>query len=135
MDSSSQNRSCNFRPRPRWWRSRRSRVQVAVPPTRLLTECTQLCIMDRPREVNIRTLLNARTDLSSPRTTPAAPCVCDTTSEGARSSYLSPTSSTPELFENSCPIPPPLLHVCLFCFSAFHHFIGKFLRHDQDDRW
>ena len=64
--------------------------------------------MDRPREVNIWTLLNARTDLSSPRTPPATPYVCGTTTSEGTAPDILDAGTIRELMPYSSPLPPRL---------------------------
>ena len=64
-------------------------------------------VMDRLREMNVRTLLNTRIDLNSLKTPPSSPYSCGTpTTESASTPYLSPTCSTPDLSESPCSTPP-----------------------------
>jgi hypothetical protein len=63
--------------------------------------------MDRLRGMNVRTLLNTRIDLSSLRAPPFSPYTCSTpTVECVDTPDLSPTFSTPDLFESPCSTPP-----------------------------
>ncbi|KAF9652776.1 hypothetical protein BDM02DRAFT_3266130 [Thelephora ganbajun] len=64
-------------------------------------------VMDRLREMNVRTLLNTRIDLNSLKTPPASPYTCGIpASESVGTLDLSPTFSTPDLSESPCPTPP-----------------------------
>ena len=64
--------------------------------------------MDRLRRMNVRTLLNTRIDLSSLRAPPFSPYTYGTpTVECADTPDLSPTFSTPDLFESPYSTPPP----------------------------
>ena len=78
------------------------------PSTHSVAHGVHSPVMDRLREVNVRTLLNTRIDLNSLKTPPATPYACGTpTSESTGTPCLSPASSTPELSESPCPTPPP----------------------------
>jgi len=79
-----------------------------TPPTRLVTHGQRAPVMDRLREMNVRTLLNTRIDLNSLKTPPSSPYTCGTPTVGSASTPdLSPAFSTPDLSESPCPTPPP----------------------------
>ena len=77
--------------------------------SRSVTHGLHASVMDRLREMNVRTLLNTRIDLNSLKAPPPSPYTCSTpTSESTCTPDLSPTFSTPDLFESPCSTPPPV---------------------------
>ena len=59
--------------------------------------------------MGVRILLNSRIDLNSLKIPPASPYTRGTpTDESASTPELSPTSSSSDLFESPCPMPPPM---------------------------
>ena len=79
-----------------------------TPPTRLVTYGLHALVMDRLREMNVRTLLNTRIDMDSLKTPPSSPYTCGTPTVGSASTPdLSPAFSTPDLSESPCSTPPP----------------------------
>jgi len=88
--------------------ARRRYRSLMTPPTRLVTHGPCAPVMDRLREMNVRTLLNTRIDLNSLRTPPPSPYTCGTPTVGSASTPdLSPSFSMLELSESPCPTPPP----------------------------
>ena len=84
--------------------ARRRYCSLMTPSTRLVTYGHAL-VMDRLREMNVRTLLNTRIDLDSLKTPPSSPYTCGTPTVGTPD--LSPAFSTPDLSESPCSTPPP----------------------------
>jgi len=80
-----------------------------TPPSRSVTHGLHAPVMDRLREMNVRTLLNTRIDLDSLKTPPSSPYPCGTSTVGSASTPdLSPASSMLDLFESPCSTPPPV---------------------------